>query len=95
MKLTKKMNLKAILMEIEEQTIELRNMFDDEKSDDAVFEHICVIEDLMHDFKLSLDLKDEMNIESMKCVQVHEDVITTIQKLSKILDLEKGNKNHE
>lgn len=95
MKLTKKMNLKAILMEIEEQTIELRNMFDDEKSDDAVFEKICEIEDLMHDFKLSLDLKDEMNIESMKCVQVHEDVITTIQKLSKILDLEKENKEYE
>lgn len=95
MKLTKKMILESILMGIEEQTQELRNMFDAEKSDDATFEKICELEDLMHDFKLSLDLKDEMNIESMKCVQVHEDVITTIQKLSKIVDLEKGNKNHE
>lgn len=89
------MNLQDILMEIEEQTIELRNLFEDEKSDDAAFEKICEIEDLMHDFKLSLDLKDEMNIKSMKYVQVHEDVVTTIQKLTKILDLEKGNNNHE
>ena len=95
MKLTKKMNLQATLMEVEEQILELRNLFDDERSDDTAFEKVCEIEDLLHDFKLSLDLKDEMNIESMKCVQVHEDVITTIQKLSKILDLEKGNKNHE